>query len=66
MTHRQALREIHSLGFSIHATTSFEDGISYEARRDRVLARGEKAPTADLAMAACYRAVLGKASANAW
>jgi hypothetical protein len=60
MTHRQALREIHSLDFHIHATTSFEDGISYEARRGRTLVKGEKQATADLAMSSCYRAVLGK------
>lgn len=60
MTYRQALTQVLSLGFRIHAVTSFSDGVLYEARRGTVLARGEKCTIPDDAMASCYRAVLGK------
>jgi hypothetical protein len=60
MIYRQALREILSLGFRLHASTSFTDGVQYEARNGRVVAHGEKCYNPDEAMASCYRAVLGK------
>jgi hypothetical protein len=60
MTYRQALREILSLGFVIHATTSYPDGVAYEARKGKVVVRGEKCYTPDDAMANLYRVVLGK------
>ena len=61
MTYRQALREILSLGFRIHATTSFSDGgVQYEARQGTTLVRGAVCYTPDESMASTYRAVLGK------
>lgn len=60
MTHRQALREIQGLGFSIHAQTSFVEGVKFEARRGTTLVKGEVCYNPDEAMASCYRAVLGK------
>lgn len=60
MTHRQALREIENLGWTVIAQTSFTDGVSYDASNGKHLARGEKHFSPDEAMASTYRVVLSK------
>lgn len=61
MTFRQAKREIEALGWRIIATTSFTDGLSYDATNGKKLAKGSKEATTELAMNALYRVVLFKA-----
>jgi len=58
MTLRQATRGLERLGFRVTATTSFPDGVSFDASNGRRLARGEKHPTADDAMASTLRAAV--------
>jgi hypothetical protein len=55
VTLRQATRALETMGYTTLASTSFPDGVSFDASDGRRWARGGKFPTADEAMASTLR-----------